>query len=711
MLKSLHPTPGAVPARLSAETVKLAGRYLDGDFKDTVVPAAFGLTPEEESSLSVNMQYARSIRLIAEQAPLRILPEEKLVGAATLQEAINHHTPASKFAGTSHITIGFNAVLKTGYTGLRRQLEQRQTDPALTAEQQEFLQTMTLCLDAAGIWHNRIAAELERRIADSTEALQQHYRIVYRGMRAVPENPPQTFHEAVQSLWLMFAFQRLCGNWSGLGRMDEMLGPYLENDLKKGVITLDEARELLAHFWIKGTEWRLVQARYGGDAQNYQNVILGGIDRHGRDVTNTVTYLILDVVEELHISDYPVAVRIGPDTPEKLLRRIAEVQRLGGGIVAVYNEPMVIRALTRFGFPEADAREFTNDGCWEAIIGGRSAFTYLPFDAMMPLQDTLALDRDMTPEFASYDALYRDYLDRLATVCRQNDEVASHTFKNTQRHPGNGIEPTPLLSLFVEGCIANAVSYNDRGALYTISAIHAGGLPDVANSLYVIRKLVYEEQRLTLAGLTALLRRNWEGAEDLRLEILRDYPLYGNDDADADDILARVVADYAAIAGATYSIDGVLRPVGISTFGREIGYAKDRKATAFGRKAGEILATNLAPTPGSDRNGPTAVIKSFCKVDFTAIPNGCPLELKLHPSCCRGDAGLDAMVGLLRAFVALGGYYLQVDVVDSALLRQAQEHPEQFPNLCVRISGWSARFDTLDRDWQEMIIQRTQQRF
>jgi len=712
MLASLHPIAiEGEPSRLSLATKELARRYLDGEFKDSVVRATFRLSPEESATLSVNLQYAGTIQMIAEKAPLRILPEELLVGAATLLEAAEHRTPASDFRSTSHVTISFNTILQCGYRGLRQRLEQRLGDPALTPQQQEFLQSMVLCLDAARCWHDRYTAELERRIAAGSGPLKQHYQAIYHNMLMVPENPPQSFREAIQSLWLMFSFQRLCGNWSGLGRLDQMLGSYLEHDLQNGTITLDDARELLAHFWIKGTEWRGVRECSSGDAQYYQNVIIGGIDRDGNEVTNTVTYLVLDIVEELHISDFPVAVRINRHTPEKLLRRIAEIQRCGGGIVAVYNEDLVIHALVKFGFPEADAREFTNDGCWEAIIGGKSAFSYLPFDTLQVLQQTLALDTDRTPEFSDYDTLYRNFLTRLTSACRENDQTAAQSFKNNRRYGHGHIEPTPLLSLFVEGCIDQAASYNERGARYTIAASHAGGLPDVANSLHVIKKLVYEEQRLSLGELTDILRRNWDGSEELRQQIIRDYPLYGNDSEEADTLLARLVADYAAIAGATHEINGVLRPVGISTFGREIAYAKDRKATAFGRKAGEVLATNMAPTPGSDRLGPTAVIKSFCRCDFTAITNGCPLELKLHPSCCRGESGLEAMVGLLRAFVKLGGFYLQIDVVDSDVLRDAQLHPEKYPNLSVRIAGWSARFDSLDRNWQDMIIQRTQQRF
>ncbi|MFA5204925.1 MAG: pyruvate formate lyase family protein [Lentisphaeria bacterium] len=736
MLPSLHPIPLQGVHRLSAATRDLAKRYLGGDFKDTVVPAAFILPEAASCGLSHNMRYALTVKLIGEQAPLRILPEERLSGAATLLEAVNHATPACGYPGISHNTLDFKQGLMIGYRGLRERIRQRLADAALTAEQRDFLQSMRVCLDGAQAWHRRHLEELDRRIAASSGAEQVRYREVRRHAARVPELPPENFREAVQSLWLLFDFQRLCGNWPAIGRIDLLLGPYLERDLAAGVITLEAAREALAHFWIKGTEWcGALDHPYGGDAQHYQNVILGGIDASGREVTNAVTYLILDVVEELHISDFPIGVRVSSRTPEKLWRRIAEVQRLGGAIVSIYNEDLILRALEKFGYPRDEAVTFTNDGCWELIIGGKTAFGYLPFDILQILQQSLGLapelaDRPLyenipvraappgsaplpadSPDYPTFDLLYQDFLARLKEACDGFARYTAHCFSGDVRYYDLIPAPSPLLSLFIDDCIGRARGYYNRGAVYSVLAPHAGGLPDTANSLFVIKKLVYDEKRLSLGELRKILRADWEGAETLRREIIRDYPLYGNDSPEADRMFAQVVADYARIAADPRDSNGVLRPVGVSTFGREIEYASKRKATAFGRQAGQILATNLAPTPGSDLSGPTAVIKSFCHVDFSNVPNGCPLELKLHPTSVHGDGGLDALIGLLRAFVALGGVYLQVDVVDSEVLKDAQRHPGKYPNLSVRISGWSARFDTLNKTWQDMIIHRTQQRF
>ena len=201
-----------------------------------------------------------------------------------------------------------------------------------------------------------------------------------------------------------FAFIRLCGNWPGIGRIDYLLGDYLKKDLSDGVLSLDDAREILAHFFIKGCEWINGQEIGSGDAQHYQNILLAGIDQDGNGVTNEVTYLVLDILEELGISDFPTSVRVNKNSDEKLLRRVAEVMRYGGGILAVYNEDLVIDALIKYGYEKREARGFANDGCWEVQIPGKTYFDYWPFDSLQLLQkypfpesDTLLLWHPVYP--------------------------------------------------------------------------------------------------------------------------------------------------------------------------------------------------------------------------------------------------------------------------------------------------------------------------
>lgn len=697
------------PQRLSDVTRTLAHRAISGEHGRSMAESPVQLDESVTRGLSADLRYAHAAMLAAEHAPLRILPGELIVGSASLLEAARHVTPISGDPSVSHTTIGFARGLAEGYGGIRRRIASRRERGGLDARQFDFLKAMEMCLDAADVWHARHMKRLQELADESTGAERQTYSRVRKALARVPNKPPRTFHEAVQSLWFMWAFQRLMGNWSGIGRIDEMLGPYLAADLAAGRIRLDEAREILAHFWVKGCEWIGVPGAGGGsgDAQFYQNIILGGVDASGKEVTNEVTYLVLDIVEELHISDFPIAVRLNRRSPDRLLRRVAEVQRHGGGIVALYNEEKVIAGLQRMGFSLAEARGFANDGCWEVLIPGRTTFTYVPFDILVHLQNAIgarpggagALDPAL--DHATFDDLYAAFLKSVRGHIASHHSMADNWCK--------GGPPTPLLSLLVDDCIERARGYYERGSRYYILAPHAGGMADVANSLLVIKDLVYDRNLLSLSDLVGILRGNWGGQEHLRSRIARSFEFYGNDSEAADNMMERVFNDYAAIVAEVPQRNGVLRPAGISTFGRQIEYSPARAATASGALAGTYLASNCSPTPGSDLHGPTAVLRSYCKLDFERTPNGATLELKVHPESVKGEKGVAAMAALMRTFVQLGGWYLHLDVVDTELLADAQAHPEKYPNLSVRIAGWSARFATLNKQWQDMIIERTQQ--
>ena len=690
------------PKRLNNLTHRLAKIALHGEHGRRMVRAKWEFKAKEEDRFSPNMKYALAAMSIAKNAPIHIEKGEIIVGSATLLEATFHRVPLLDIDSTSHTTLGFDQVLKIGYNGLRKKIETRLGEEGLDEAGVDLLKSMLLILDAAKEWNNRNIAYLENAMTKATPEEQLFFQSVISTLQHVPENPPTNFREAAQSLWSMYAFQRLMGNWSGIGRLDEMLGDYLKNDLQNGVLTLDEAREILAHFWIKGCEWiGNTEAKSSGDAQFYQNIILGGIDVNGKEVTNEVTYLVLDIIEELHISDYPTAVRLNGNSPEKLINRIAEVQRHGGGIVSIYNEEVVIEGLVKFGYPLEEARAFTNDGCWEVIIPGKTKFWYSPMDSLVLLHEILGIKSSAEiPDYPDFESLYTAYIKRLeADIANLNASIDG--IYNSFDHP--------LAAMFVEGCIENGRGYDNKGPKYNVMAIHYGGFADTANSLLVLKELVYEQKFMGLTEFIQILRINWEGNEPLRNLIRHRFEFYGNDEAKSDAMLQRIFNDYTDIVANVKERNGILRPAGISTFGREIEWLPQRAASPFGSKKEEVLATNFSPSPGSDKKGPTAVIKSFCKMDFTRLPNGATMELKLLPGSVTGSNGIKAIAGLLKSFVKLRGFYMHLDVVDSATLIDAQKHPERYPNLPVRIAGWSARFTTLDRHWQDMIINRTQQ--
>ena len=699
------------PVRLSEETRRFAYESLGHKYGlDTRKTDAIVLDDEPGfESLSPYEKYDLAVRRIAENAPVRICEGEKLSCAATLGAAIRHVVPATYKGQTilpslSHLTADFDRILTMGLGGLRAEAEEA-LERYKGTEKEPFARSAVNTLDSFEIWLERYVNALEE-----ASAKDQRFAANLNNLRHVPYRPARNFYEAVQSIWAEFAFLRLCGNWPGIGRIDRMLGKYLEADLSTGAVTYGEAREILAHFFIKGCEW-ICGGDYGsGDAQHYQNLVIGGIDAEGREVTNDVTYLVLDVIEELGISDFPTTVRLSANSPEKLLKCTAEVTRLGGGTVAVYNEDLIIETLTGYGYPLKDAREFANDGCWEVQVPGTTDFSYLPFDSLAILQHTTLNNYDIDgagarfPDFESLISAYESdlaaYVERLCGGFK-----AAYRFGTDGEFLGwNPVFPCTAVSLFERGCVERGLSYLEGGPEYRIRSPHIGGLADTVNSLYALKKAVYDDKLVRLDEFLAILRSNWEDSEPLRRYMLNKYTYYGADNDEVDAIAARILTSFADACDAQNKGYGYRFPAGVSTFGRQLEWAPHRLAAPHGRKKGEVLAANCSPTPGTDTQGATAIVRSYCKCPLKRTVTGAALDIRLMPSCVSGEDGLNALIGLMRGFVSLGGFFMQIDVVDAAILHDAQEHPEEHQTLSVRVSGWNARFVTLNKEWQDMVI-------
>lgn len=723
---------GRRPIRLKESTRELAARALSGEFgREAEKTPYVEITDPSYEKMSPEEQYIHMLNAIVSKAPLRIIPGEPFIGSATLGDAINAAVPAryngsNVFFPVNHITLGYDNVLYVGLNGLRARIQNR-SRLAGDTNQKLFYNKLEQCIDAIELWHKRYADELLRLDALYPE---QGYKETYENFKDVPANPPKNFRQALQSLWFLFAFTRLLGVWSGIGRIDKMLGGFLEKDLADGTLTIDEARELTAHFWIKGCEWaRGADPRGSGDAQHYQNILLGGRDISGKDITNTLSYLVLDVIEELGISDFPIAIRAHKDMPQQFLRRIAEVVQYGEGIIAFYDEQNAINTLTAYGYPYSDAINFTNDGCWEVLIPGKTRFSYCPMDMLQMLQtDVLKINTPVEtdgsfwamyasyatvspadksypiPEYADYEELY-DAL--LKSIDAHLDWFQNMLDKNSVYLSPSMPSTALVISLFVEGCIEKGVDFSKGGSYYDVQSPHMGGVQDCANSLLAIKKLVFEEKKLTLSELITLLRGDWEGREDLRLYALNKLPHFGTDNSEADFIAARLLEDYARLEHAhDKRTDGVKCPPGVSTFGRECEWRYSRGATADGHKRGDILSPNLSPAPGTDKRGATAVIQAYCSLPLNLLAGSCALDIKLSPFMAHGEENISALMALVQGFCELGGYFMQMDIVDNEILKDAQLNPDKYPELAVRVSGWSARFVTLDRNWQDLVISR-----
>ncbi len=713
---TLSPTPR--PIRLCEATRVFAYDSLEHHrygLEAMTTPAVTLDHIESFEQMSLLDKEAAIIREISEKAPVRLICGERICGSATLGLAMDHVMPAT-YGGSavlpslSHVTLDFGCVLSRGLEGLFDDVRDAMQAHADT-DRIPFLKNCETVLHAFVTWHKRYVDALESYIGESQKGIvtqAKTFEVTLENLKRVPMKPATNFHEAVQSLWMTFAFTRLMGNWPGIGRLDVLLGQYLEKDLAEGVLTLDEAREILAHFFIKGCEWVRGGERGSGDAQHYQNIVLGGVDGQGRDVANAVTYLVLDILEELPIGDFPTTVRVSKNTSETLLRRVAEVMRHGGGVLAVYNEDLILEALTNYGYPSEEAWTFANDGCWEVQIPGKTNFIYHPFDSLQILQGTTLKGYAPTVDFPDFESLMQAYMSDLAQavdgICRSRLGCFSLMDKENNRFVWHKTTPVTVPSVFENDCITRGLSYHEGGTVYSVFSPHIGGLADTVNSLYAIKKLVYDEGKVTLAQLMEILRDNWEGNEALRQYVLNRYTYYGNDSPEVDAIAARVLDGFGEACMSHDDLCPIKFPSGVSTFGRQLEWAPYRLATPFGRKRGEVLAANASPTPGTDKEGATAIIRSYCAADLRKQVTGAALDLKLLPATVAGEEGLQALVALMRGFVAEGGYFLQPDIADPSVLRDAQAHPENYQTLSVRVSGWNARFVTLCKEWQDMVI-------
>ena len=712
----------ACPHRLSDFAHEWCQRSITGEFGKQMESTYCAIVDEPNyANLTIYEQYNACIKAIVEQAPIRLIDGELISCSATFQKARSEEIPAALkewpdptkriFRAVSHLTPHYQKVIRRGIRGLEEEIAASRKKFAQVPSRLAYLDQVEITVGYFKYWHNRYLEAIDARI-DATEGdVKARWQEVRQTLSRVPMEPATNFREAIQSLWSMFVFQRLTGNWGAVGRFDWMLGPYLKQDLENGTITLDEAREYVAHFWIKGCEWVdgytcLGHDDGGGDGQYYQNVVLSGRDEFGNDETNEVTYLVLDVLEELRIADYPTSVRISTKSPEKLIRRVAEVTRLGGGLIAVYNDDVVIDSLVAFGYSRHDASHFANDGCWEVQIPGKTLFNYWPWDVLAELQQHILKLAEPGPSalpYQSFDELFDAYIARLKERFRWH----------TQERTRNLVRPNIAISLLVDDCIGNATDFGfnrGTGAVYQVHSPHAGGIVDAANALQAINYVVYEQKMMSLNEFMDIVKADWEGHEPLRMHLRTQLTYYGNGDEQGDAMMQRLFNAYVELIGQRKFYNTVLFPAGISTFGRQVTpeFLDNRTANPDGHKKGEYLSNNISPAPGTDLQGATATLRSYGALDMKKLPGGTALEVKMSPATVRGEDGLEGLIDLLYAFCQLGCHFMQLDVVDVAALKRAQEDPDNYGNLVVRVSGWSSRFRTLEKQWQQLVIERTE---
>jgi len=596
---------------------------------------------------------------------------------------------------------------------------------AEAAAQREELQAMHIACDAAMRFAER-HAELAEQMAGRENDPQRRaeLRRIAANCRRVPARAPRDLWEALQMYWFMHlgTITELNG-WDSMnpGHLDRYLYPFYRADLARGALTREQAKELLQCFWIKFNNHPAppkvgVTAAESGTYNDFTNINLGGILPDGSDGVNELSYLMLEVLDEIHLLQPQANIQLSRRNPAEFLKAACRVIRHGYGYPAVFNADGVVEQLLRCGKRLEDAREGGTSGCVETGAFGKEAYILTGY-LNTPKILELALHNGVDPRsgerigIATGDpAAWTSFDDLFAAFERQLRHVVEIKLE------GNGIieqlfaaeMPAVFLSVLIDDCIRNGKDYNAGGARYNTSFIQCVGIGTITDSLSAIRTQVFERRTLTLPQLLESLRRDFAQQEDLRLTLANKTPRYGNDDERADALMQRVFeALVAAIdgrpngRGGRYHIDMLPTTCHIY-FGSVLG------ASADGRHAGRPVSEGISPVQGADRQGPTAVLKSAARMDHRRTC-GTLLNLKFLPSVLRGEEGLEGLAHLIRAYFQLGGHHVQFNVVDAATLRRAQARPQDYRDLIVRVAGYSDYFCDIGRDLQEEIISRTEQ--
>ncbi len=596
-------------------------------------------------------------------------------------------------------------------------------DPLAYAKQEELL-AMLICAEALirfAVRHAARAGELaeqERRSRRRAE-LQRIAEICSR----VPAHPPRDFWEALQYYWFVhLGVTSELNTWDSFnpGRLDQHLYPFYERGLEEGTLDRQGAEELLQCFWIKFNNQPAppkvgVTAEESSTYADFATINTGGLKEDGSDGVNELTYLILDVVEEMRLVQPSSCVQVSKKSPDRFLSRAARIIRTGFGQPSVFNTDLIVQELVRQGKSLEDARNGGASGCVEVGAFGKEAYILTGYLNLVKIFE-LTLNDGVDPRtgraiglatggpasFHSFEDLleaYRRQLTHFVEIKVRGNNVIERLYAAHM--------PAPFLSLLIDDCIARGRDYHDGGPRYDTAYIQGVGLGSLTDAATAIKYNVFDQANVKMGDLLAALQSDFEGEERLRQMLLNKTPKYGNDDDYADQVMVDLFETFFDAVdgrpntrGGTYHINLLPTTVHIY-FGSVVG------ATPDGRRAWQPLSEGVSPVQGADRKGPTAVLKSVSKMDHVRT-GGTLLNQKFTPQLLADDASLDKFVQLIRTYFKLDGHHVQFNVVDAATLRSAQEHPELYRDLIVRVAGYSDYFCDLSAALQDEIIARTE---
>ena len=710
---------------------------------------------------------AKAIALKLAEMPTDLWRGQLFAGSMTLEEPRVHYehafpdytteeeraaaeglglTIASVFG---HVVPDYPRLLEKGLRGILAEAVAQRPN-AQSAEEHAFLDSVEIVLQAVTDYAGRLAARCDQEAASCPDPSRSaELRQMAADLRQVPAGPAQTFWQALQSVWLLHMIFHATFNGNAMGRLDQYAWPYLRADLESGRLGWEQAAELVDCFCLKfnerakTTDEQLPEARIEEDlsfvgrtrhhtssqlgtrrdridATNHwlQNIVVGGLTPEGEDGTNPLTYIFLESYRRNKMTNPLLTVRLHRSSPEELVHYVCEVLKDGGGMPALFNDEQLVPALERIGIPTPDARDYTNDGCWEVIIPGRTDFRFQRLSMMLCLEWALnrgvsriggameGMDTGDPRAFSCYEEVWNAFL---AQMDHMIGGLVQHVVDSINNR--YTISPVPLLSALIEGAIPSRCDMTAGGARYRTFGMLAESAAHTIDSLTAIKKVIFEDRLANMAELRDALDANFEGYDSLRAKLLAA-PKYGNDDPYADAVGRELIDAFTATVARHAKVhESKIRfPCGVATFSWYIGIGEGLGASSDGRLSREPVSSNFSPALGRDRDGIPGAILSYATMHNCNLPAGGPLDLRLNRHLVQGDEGTERMAALVRSFVETGGNMMTLTVVDTEELRAAQREPEKHKSLRVRMGGWCAYFTMLSREQQDHHIRRQEGR-
>jgi pyruvate formate-lyase/glycerol dehydratase family glycyl radical enzyme len=649
------------------------------------------------------------------------------------EETVRHRLQARVFSVTAHeetalghVLLDYEKVIRIGFEGIKE--EAVQALDALDPRQSDYVQKALFYKSCVVSCETAIAfAERYAELAQSMASSEMDPKRKNELLRIaevcihVPAKPARNFWESLQSLWFIQIIVQIDNNGSSYspGRIDQYLWPYYHRDIAEGVLTRDQAQELLDCFWLKFSEplllYKTEAAKITGGFPMGQNVTVGGVDSEGNDATNELSFLCLNAQEHVGLAQPNFTVRVSRKAPHEFLMRTAEVIRVGTGMPQLMSDGVCIPALMNAGIPIREARQYAPVGCVEInVVGGWGRENGGYFNLAKVLEYTInnGVCR-LTGEQNGLPLGYLSDYDSFESLMFAFKKQLSHFFSHLAIED-NAIDrvhadlvPSPIVSVLVPGCIESGNEVTAGGARYNFTGPTAVGGANTGNSLAAIKKLVFEERKINSSDLQAALDADFVGYETLRTMLQEKAPKFGNDDDYVDSIVKRVVESFADEAEKyTNCRGGRFRP-GLTAVTAHVGMGREVGATPDGRRAETTLAGGISPYSGTDKHGPTASAKSIAKVDFVRFGKGMIFNQTFSPFVIETTDGLSKFVNFFLAYFDLGGMHVQFNVITREKLLEAQAKPSKYRSLVVRVAGYSAIFVNLSKEVQDQVIQRT----